>query len=86
MELYTSTSAPLCIPKILPIPSSTQGKKVNTSSPIPIERNTKKCRALNFSFLAISRARKKIITQEMIKKTSSKFTPLKNNDIVSCLF
>jgi hypothetical protein len=74
IDPYTRTSAHLCKPNIFPTNSKTHGKNVNTKSPHPMSRNTKKCRALNFSFLAISRANINIISPETIKNTSSKLT------------
>jgi hypothetical protein len=42
MEIYTSASAHLAIPKNLPTHSRTWGKKVKVKSPSHTERNTKK--------------------------------------------
>jgi hypothetical protein len=46
----------------------TVGKKVKTKSPDPTHKKTKKCNALNRSLLAISRATRKIINPDIMKK------------------
>jgi hypothetical protein len=69
IDPYTKASAPLLSPTILQSLSRILGKKVKTKSPIQIVRNTKKCRALNFSLRAISKDKSRIINPEMIKKS-----------------
>jgi hypothetical protein len=67
---YTSKSAHLCKPNNRPSALRISGKKVKTNNPIPIDKNTIKCNALNFCFFAISKEIRKIINQEIMKKIS----------------
>lgn len=70
IDTYTSKSAPLWRPKILPRDCNAPGKNVNTNNPHPIAKKTKKCKALNFCLLATSSPSRSMISQEIIKKIS----------------
>jgi len=73
IEEYTSRSAHLCNQKNHQTVFNTFGKNTNISIHIHIPKNTKKCKALNLSFLATSTASIKMIIAEMIKNICSKF-------------